>query len=100
MKLNFSLDFKQLMPLVMARFSVVLWIFLLSVILAEGLIIKSSVDKILTATNVSEYAGAQLTRVNFGVYDDIEKRLSENLKFVPSEVSNKDPFGLPIKVKE
>lgn len=91
MKMN--LDLKSFVPLLLKRFSLVLWILLGLVILAEGWVLKSSTDKILTANDQSQFAGAQLVRVNFTAYEQIEQRLNSNNQFLPPEPETADPFG-------
>ncbi len=90
---SLKFNFKDLVPLLLSKFSLILWIFLAIVILVEGWVIKSSVDKVLAANDLSQFAGAQLTRVSFDVYDQIEKRLTENSSFLPSQPTTADPFG-------
>lgn len=92
--INLKLDLKSLTGILLKKLPVVLWLLLGLVILAEGWVIKGSVDKILVATDQSQFAGAQLVRVNFSEYEKIEKRLNDNLQFLPPEPSTGDPFGL------
>lgn len=91
---NISFDLKSLTRNLLKRFSVVLWVILGLVILAEAWIIKGSVDKVMTASDNSQFAGAQLVRVNFEAYERIEKRLNLNQQFLPPEPQTADPFGL------
>ncbi|HAG27484.1 TPA: hypothetical protein DCG61_01730 [Patescibacteria group bacterium] len=93
--LSLSFDIKGILPALFKKFSLVLWIALALLIVAEGLIIKRSFDKIMTANDSSLYANVQLVRVNFNTYDQIEKRLNENTNFLPSTPVSPDPFGLP-----
>jgi hypothetical protein len=92
-KLKF--DLKQILPLVFRRFSLILWIALGLIVVAEGFVIKRSLDKIMIANDSSLYANVQLVRVNFNIYDKIEKRLNDNINFVPPQPIATDPFGLP-----
>ena len=93
MNINIKFDYKQILQLLLKKFSIVLWVFLALVIIAEGFVIKDSLDKILTATDQSLFAGAQLIRVNFPVYDSIEKQIDENSKYLPQFDNVNDPFG-------
>lgn len=97
MKINLKFDYKTILPFVLKRFSLVLWVFLGLILVAEGLTIKSSLDKINAANAEPLLNNAQLLRVNFGNYDAIEKRLSHNQAFIPQEPTITDPFGLPVK---
>lgn len=94
MKINLKFNYKTFIPFILKRFSLVLWVFLGLVIIAEGFTIKSSVSKILQANDDHITNGVQLLRVNFGVYSDIDKRLTANSNFVPSEPPQNDPFGI------
>lgn len=91
---NLKFDFKNIGQAIIKRFSIVLWVVLGFVILAESWVIKSSVDKILTASDDSQFSNTQLVRVNFDLYDSIEKRLIENQTYLPPEPSTRDPFGI------
>lgn len=99
MNLNIKLDYKSILSKLLAKFSIVLWVFLGLVIFAEALVIQDSVAKILQANNLSQFSGAQLTRVNFTLYEQLEKRLTENSAFLPDEPSTEDPFGLALDVE-
>lgn len=92
--INLKFDYKGIAGLVVKKLPLVLWLLLGLVILAEAWIIKGSVDQVLTALDQSQFAGAQLVRVNFESYDRIEKRLNENQQFLPPEPDTADPFGL------
>lgn len=92
--INLKFDFKNIGRVLIKRFSIVLWVVLGFVLLAESWVIKSSVDKILTASDDSQFSNAQLVRVNFDLYDSIEKRLIENQTYLPPEPSTRDPFGI------
>jgi hypothetical protein len=94
LNLKLSLDLKSFVPLLLKRFSLVLWILLGLIMVAEAWVLKSSVDKVLTATDQSQFAGAQLVRVNFTAYEKIEERLNNNNQFLPPEPETQDPFGL------
>lgn len=91
--INFSFDIKAITAFLLKKLPLVLWILLGLVIAAEAFVIKGSVDKILNATDQSEFAGAQLVRLNFDGYERIEKRLNENLQYLPPEPDTADPFG-------
>lgn len=91
---NISFDLKSLSQNLLKRFSLVLWVILGLVILAEAWVIKGSIDKVLTATDQSQFASAQLVRVNFDAYERIEKQLNFNQQFLPPEPETIDPFGL------
>lgn len=97
MKLNFSVNYKDVLAFLMKRINLVLWIFLGLVLLAEGFVIKDSISKVLLIADQSQIAGAQLVRVDFNLYDSIEKRLNENSQYLPSSLDSPDPFGLPSK---
>lgn len=99
MKLNFKLDYKTFISKLLSKFSIVLWIFLGLIIIAEAWIIKDSVNKVLLANNLSQFAGAQLTRVNFGLYEQVEKRLTENSAYLPEAPTTEDPFGVGLSVE-
>lgn len=92
--LKLSFDLKSIGQSLLKKFSLVLWVMLGLVILAEAWVIKGSVDKVLTATDQSQFANTQLVRVNFDAYDRIEKRLMDNENFLPPEPETADPFGL------
>lgn len=92
--MQLKLDYKSFLAKLMAKFSLVLWLFLALVILAEAWVIKASVDKVLTANDLTQFSSAQLTRVNFNTYESIDKRLTENSAFLPEEPNTADPFGL------
>ncbi len=92
--INLKFDLKDFPKIILKRLPLVLWAFLGLAILAEAWVIKGSVDKILTATDQSQFANTQLVRVNFAAYEKIEKRLTDNLKFLPPEPDTADPFGL------
>lgn len=94
MKLNIKLDYKQIIPFILKRFSLVLWVFLGLVILAEAFVLKSQVAKISKAREQSQFSNSQLVRVNFKTYEAIEKRLSESAAFIPSTPTTGDPFGV------
>ncbi|QQS23074.1 hypothetical protein IPM19_00695 [bacterium] len=89
-----KLDLKAILPFILKRFSLVLWVFLGLVIIAEAFVIKSSIAKMNKAQEQSQFANSQLVRVNFDSYEAIEKRLSENASFVPSTPTSGDPFGV------
>jgi hypothetical protein len=91
--IDIKFDYKAILQFLLKRFSIVLWVFLGLVIIAEGFVIKDSLNKILTATDQSVFAGAQLIRVNFTVYDTIEKHIDGNSKFLPEFDSAPNPFG-------
>lgn len=95
MKINLKFDFKKIIPIILNRFSLVLWLILLLVALAESYVISASVAKINRANEQGEIDSAQLVRINFSAYDTIEKRLNHNQEFVPQEPTSSDPFGLP-----
>ncbi len=97
MKIDLKFSLKSILPFILKRFSVVLWVFLGIIILAEAFTIKSSVDMITQANSEPLLNTAQLLRVNFESYEKIDKRLSHNLSFTPSEPKAGDPFGLPAK---
>lgn len=97
MKINFKLDYKTILPLILKRFSLVLWIFLGLIILAEAFTIKSSVNKILEANAEQVTNLSQLLRVNFATYSAIDKRLTTNSAFAPADSSGVDPFGIVAK---
>ncbi len=97
MKLELKFDYKKTLSYVLKRFSLVLWVFLGLVLLAEALTIKASVNQILEANAEQAISNAKLLRVNFETYNAIEKRLTDNAAFVPSESSGIDPFGVPAK---
>lgn len=92
-----KLNYKGIVPFVLQRFSLVLWVLLGLIIIAEAFVIKSSIAKIKKAQEQSQFANSQLVRVNFKSYEAIEKRLSENKAFVPSQPTGGDPFGVIIK---
>ncbi len=92
--IKFSFDFKNISQAIIKRFSLVLWLVLGLVILAEAWVIKGSVDKIFAANDDSAFPNAQLVRVNFTLYDEIEKRMIENQTYLPPEPSTRDPFGI------
>ena len=94
MNINLKFDYKKILQLLLKKFSIVLWVFLGLVIIAEGFVIKDSLDKILVASDQSQFAGAQLIRVNFNAYDSIEKQLDENSKYLPGFDNTNNPFGI------
>ncbi|HMQ01652.1 MAG TPA: hypothetical protein PKD79_01115 [Candidatus Doudnabacteria bacterium] len=93
--LNINFDLKTIINLIFKRFSLVLWIAIGLVLIAEGFILKNSLDKIITANDASLFANVQLVRVNFFTYDNIEKKLNYNTSFLPEEPVTTNPFGLP-----
>lgn len=95
-----KLDLKAILPFILKRFSLVLWVFLGLVIIAEAFVIKSSIAKINKAQDQSQFSNSQLVRVNFNFYEAIEKRLSENAVFMPSQPTSGDPFAVPVTSKD
>ncbi len=94
MKLSLKFDFKKSLSYILKRFSLVLWVFLGLVVIAEALTIKASVSQILQANAEQAINNAKLLRVNFETYNSIEKRLTTNSSFIPSESTGIDPFGV------
>ncbi len=94
MNVNIKFDYKKIIQVLLKNFAIVLWVFLGLVIIAEGFVIKDSFSKILTVADQSQFVGSQLIRVNFTAYDQIEKKLEENSKFLPSFDNIPDPFGV------
>lgn len=94
MNIKVKFDYKSFLQLVLKKFSIVLWIFLALVIIAEGFVVKDSLNKIMTVSDQSLYAGAQLIRVNFPLYDSIEKQIEDNTKYLPQFDNINSPFGL------
>lgn len=94
MKIDLKFSLKSFLPFVLKRFSLVLWVFLGIIILAEAFTIKSSLDMISQANSEPLLSTSQLLRVNFESYEKIDQRLSHNLSFTPSEPKTGDPFGL------
>jgi tellurite resistance protein TehA-like permease len=94
MNINVKFDFKNILQLLLKKFSIVLWVFLGLILIAEAFIVNDSLSKVLTASDQSQFAGTQLIRVNFATYDAIENRLNENAKFLPINQNANDPFGV------
>ncbi len=88
------LDLRKLTELLATKFALVLWLVLALVLLGEAWVIKGSLDKILKANDNSQVGNAQVIRVNFSLYDVIEKRLIDNQTYLPPEPTTRDPFGV------
>ncbi len=93
--LNIKFDLASAVAFIQKRFSLILWILLALLFLVEAWVIKSSVDKFLTANDQSVFSSVQLVKLNTDQYDKIEKRLSENELYLPEEPRVQDPFGVP-----
>ena len=94
MNINVSFDYKKILQFLLQKFSIVLWVFLLVVIIAESFVIRSSVQQIMTASDNSQIASSQLIRVNFGLYDAVENNLKDNAKYLPQFEKTVNPFGV------
>lgn len=92
MKLSFNL--KTVTTFLKKRTAIVLWIALAIVLLLVGLVIKGSAETALQARTSPVGVQAQIVRVNFDLYNQIEKHLKDGLIFVPKS-SWGSPFGLP-----
>ncbi len=93
--MNISFYLKGIARNLVKRFSLVLWVALGLIILAEAWVIKGSLDKVLTAADETPLGNTQLVRVNFESYERIEKKLNFNQQYLPPEPETADPFGLP-----
>jgi hypothetical protein len=72
----------------------VLWFGLLVVLILAGWVIKGQIDTVLGAKKVETFVLTKLPRINFGVYEGIEKKFDENNTFTPSTVVEANPFGI------
>lgn len=95
MKKNYlSLNTKDIITFAKTHVAIVLWVFLLLMLLAEIFVLKNSVIKFLASNDESLFGGAQIVRVDFPAYQQIEERLVNNEQFMPAETKGSDPFGV------
>lgn len=93
--INLSFDLKSITRSLQKRFSLVLWLVLALLVLAEAWIMKGAVmDKILQANDRTQFAGAQLVKLNLNVHEVIVERLTENSRFAPTDSNTRNPFGI------
>jgi hypothetical protein len=91
--MNISFKFKHIAGKASQKLGLLLWAMLGVVILLEGLVINQSVHILLYAKHVEPTPATQLVRINFGLYDSIVKRLTQQGAFTPTPVAAKNPFG-------
>jgi len=95
MKLSFSL--KSISSKLGQNLSLSLALGLLVLLIAEGLVIRSSISILFQAQHIDATPPARLVRVNFGLYDSIAKRFDQEISFTPTPVTAKSPFDVPPK---
>jgi len=91
--MTLSLDIKSLARKVRQNIGLTLWAALLVLILLEGLVVQRSISILLAAHQVQPNAKTQPVRVNFTLYETIERRFDQHSAFQATPVTAKNPFG-------
>src|SRR5262245_38823155 len=79
--------------------SLLLWFSLFILLLLSAWKIKGQIDTVLSAKKVDQGFPARSSRINFGLYDDIQKMFDSNNTYSPAAVTETSPFGT-LEIKE
>lgn len=96
MKLSINLKSLPLISLLKKNISLLLLLCLIVVALAAGWVMFSEIRKVSQARVDNSAANiGKILRVNTAQHAELEKRLEENSRFIPEDVSNADAVGVP-----
>ncbi len=99
--MKLSLDLTTITRKLHSNISIVLVGCLLILILAEGWIVKTSIDIVYSSRTISNLPKAKQVRINFLLYDEIAKRFAEGDSAPVTPVTARNPFTpLPVSEKE
>lgn len=92
-KIKLKFNAKAISKFIKQYISVILWVILIAIFIAEGFVLRNSVWQFLgDSGELTNVGTAQVVRVDFNLYDNIEEQLKENEAYIPQSTQSADPF--------
>ncbi len=96
---NITFNFNQIFSKLKAHMSMLFWLLLLALLLAEALVVMKAYKMVLQSQAESNVQAKRQVRVNFDQYDKAVERVQQGSNYIPKDKLDSSPFGV-VQVKE